>query len=372
MIKKLKIFGTLFSVVLIAFASAINVSAKTETVIDNVFQMDGVDILLKSDKTINSSLLPGQYVSHVQSVVNNGADCYLRAKLECDMPDVIDNVDMCNGWELYADGYYYHKSVAESESQIDIYNGFTVSTDVSNDLQNRDLTLSVNVDAIQSANFSPDWNSKSPWGAVNILACRNAGKYGITAVKSVSPFTITYSENAEKLVTNSSNFFSNFGNVLPGDVYKDSIEFVNNSNHEVVIDFKQNKSDNSLLNNIGLKISIDNKSVFTGTLGSAIEFSILKIPANSSQTIDFEVSVPNDLNSEFAFEDNMVKWYFSAGDFINTATPDSNTDFPAMNFDTPGGFVTTGETVCAGILFIVLVVLMAVIYLTRRGNRHEN
>lgn len=367
--KRLKCISALFFAAMVTLTSVVGVAAKTSTVVDNTFQTGGVHISLESDKTDKSHLLPGQTVMHTQSVINDGADCYIRAKLQCDKNNIIDNINMCSDWALYDDGYYYYKPMVENKSKTDIYDSFVVSPDVSNDLKNSDVTLCVDVDAIQSANFSPDYDAKYPWGTVDVRACNDTGKYSISSVESVSPFVITYSDNARDLAVNASDFFVNFNALMPGDIYTDSITFVNNSNHEVVIDFKQDNTNDSLLNKIDLKITNRDKTIFTGKLGTGADFSILKVPVNSNQTVDFEVSVPKDMNNDFAFKNGMVKWYFTAGDYINTATPD--TSEPDVTVNRPLGFITTGSTICISALIVIAIASIIGIYLTKRGNKYE-
>ncbi len=80
-------------------------------------------------------------------------------------------------------------------------------------------------EAVQAANFTPDFSSESPWGDTEIEQCVHETDNSITEVtKQYTAMSVTYEGAARKLVAAPEDFFRNLQTAMPGDTISDSFQ----------------------------------------------------------------------------------------------------------------------------------------------------
>ena len=83
-------------------------------------------------------------------------------------------------------------------------------------------------EAVQAANFTPDFSSESPWGDTEIEQCVHETDNSITEVtKQYTAMSVTYEGAARKLVAAPEDFFRNLQTAMPGDTISDSFQLSN-------------------------------------------------------------------------------------------------------------------------------------------------
>ena len=285
------------------------------------YQQDGNEEVLWED---NPTILPGDIISKIPRIYNDGNDCYIRAKItfrEIDELNESHLLGISEDWVKADDGYYYYTKILPHGEDVDIFEGLAIPTDFSQDNQGEKFYIDIDVDAIQSDNFSPKFDMAQPWGDVEVLACGKEGKYEITALEpsDTQSFQIVYQGDTEELISNSDNFFANIPFLMPGDVYSESVSLANESDEEIVMHFRSVALDDSeLLEKISLKITavVDGETTFSyeGNLKAAplAEDTILaKIPGGSDAEFNFEISVPAELNNKYSITASAVQWIFA-------------------------------------------------------------
>lgn len=276
-------------------------------------------------------ILPGDKVSKIPRISNHGNECFVRAKLTFRDTDDLSDHDfygMDADWIKCSDGYYYYTKSLRPNDHIDIFQGIDIPVDFPQEDEGSSFYLDINVDAIQSKNFTPDYEASAPWGNVEILTCEKEGQYDIRTFKQsdTQSFRIIYQGNAGKLITNREDFFVNFPYLMPGDEYADSARLINDGKEDINLYFRSEAFDDSeLLEKIRLAIdcTIDGKTsrIYEGNLRAEElkDHQLLgTIPAGSEGVFSFTVYVPAWMNNKYTILDSYVKWIFSTDPIKDT------------------------------------------------------
>lgn len=379
--KKVKIVIIAIIVILQVLICNISVTAVSDTSVDNNFETGIVDITIKEYQNYNGveeplsssiSIMPGQYVSQIPRIKNNGSECYVRVKLDCELSEILSLININDGWKLYKDGYYYYSSSLKTSDSVDLFTGFKIPEDLSNEYQGINFSINISADAIQSTNFKPDWNKDSPWGQVEILANTKDEGYTINTVSKVTPLSIIYNGDVSDLVTNSDDFFINFETMMPGDTYSDSINFKNIYDRDIKIFFSQESEESDLLKQISLKISTKDKVIYSGTLSDAVNsIELLAIDKNGSDSVDFEIIVPAELNNDYSLVKERVKWVFSVDKSNSTGTSNVNSEYTNIISDLVKGTIKTGSIFYIGIVAVVMISAFFIVCIIRRRRNND-
>lgn len=292
----------------------------------NNFNTGIVDIDLQQYEIVNgeevessgvTEVMPGRQVSRIARITNEAYDCYVRAKVAFSKEDLSeeDLYGISEDWVRKDDGYYYYTKVLKTDESTDLFEGVSIPTDFSQELEEQRLNLDVNVDAIQSRNFSPNFNNGNPWGDVEILE-RKQGDYEMSQFKmneDSNVFTVEYKGASEGLVINKDDFFSDFTTMMPGDVLEHDIELKNTGDNKIDLYFNTETVDDSeLLDAIQLQISVDGKEIYNGSINAEELNDKIKLGNYGDGKMSFKVTVPAELNNHYSLLDSKVKWVFSA------------------------------------------------------------
>lgn len=341
----------------------------------NIFQTDNVDISLKTitkgnitetgdindsvyidNANINPAELnestrikldPGAKVSIIPTINNKGVDSYIRAYVNIDKDSGISLSNfsgISDKWKYnHNDGCFYYTDMFKGNDEVTLYNQLNIPTDY--DKKDINFNVKVTVDAIQSRNFTPNFDESSPWGDVKIQKYLQTNVYQYKkADNSVSSLNITYNGDSNKLISNQEDFFTNLPTIVPGDSYKNTINVMNNFDKDINLYFEGHPNKDSkfniqddLLKEISLKITTDNrKEIYNGNLSKDIENQvILKLKPKETRQISYELYFDKEADNAYTDLDNFVKWYFNTS--YDDTVPDNG------NKDGNTGKVKTGD-----------------------------
>lgn len=310
--------------------------------VSNYFETGVVNIRLSEYQLHNGSLLswkndavlPGDTISRIPTVQNLGVECYVRIKISVGGISSIseENLVGVNPELIKADdGYLYYPKVLSFGESIEVFQGIFIPTDLSQEWEKSTFHVDVDVDAIQSKNFTPDFNLAKPWGSVDIIRYSGTEDYDVNKLKvsDSKSFKIEYMGSVKELIKNEDDFFTNFPYLMPGDWYSDSIILENNSSNDIKLYFRSENLDSSVLPDKILltiyTVSDGNKTIFYSGHLSAPELSknslLCVIEKNACDGVIFEVSVPAELNNQYTLLDSKVKWVFSTEPIEDTDVP---------------------------------------------------
>ena len=122
-------------------------------------------------------IFPGERISKIPRIKNRALPCWIRARISYgsdkdDMGMLSDrNIEgISAGWIKRGDYYYYTKVLKKQES-VDLFQSVSVPAVWTEEHSGQKLNITVQADAIQAANFKPDFNAMSPWGNQEIQDC---------------------------------------------------------------------------------------------------------------------------------------------------------------------------------------------------------
>lgn len=379
----------------LAVVSAVGVWALTEaeiSVVNNI-STSIVDIELDNYTKIGDEIvpieereeplvvMPAMEISQIPRISNKAIDCYVRASIgienknDVENPITIDNISgFSDDWIKHGE-YYYYTKVFTTGSTVDLFDTITVPEEwdtkyiVNEDTKEEEIKdyytqnawdVTVKVDAIQSQNFKPDFENESPWGEegtdYEIQDCIHEDGYDVTSFKAVTPseLSVVYEGDSKKLISSPDDFFSGFATLTPGDVMEGTFSLKNTADKNQTFFFKTEvlEPENDLLNKMQLKITADGKEIYSGSLNSQElkEYvELCKLGKDKAQNVNFQVSVPKELDNQYTLNAGKVKWYFK------TVAEEKGIDKPAP--------VKTGDSLFVENIIWVTLLVGAVIFI---------
>lgn len=274
----------------------------------------------------NDSVLPGDSISKIPRITNLAEPCYIRVHLtfpqpeDMTLPGLSDEhlQGISHKW-IQIDDYYYYPDILNTGDTLDFFQSVYIPSDFENEYAGQELAVSIQIDAIQAKNFTPDFTSTAPWGDQVIEICAHNQTQPIIKHPYQSMY-VEYEGNAHKLITASDDFFSNLGQMMPGDILSDEITLRNTTNSDAEFFFRTAFSDSlsdeavDLLEQIFLEITLGDELLYRGRLKStaleeAISLGIYK--SGETESFQFTLYMPETLTNTYALRETSVKWIFS-------------------------------------------------------------
>lgn len=353
---KKKILYALSVISLLGLVGAGTVYAmyKSSVTVENKLSLGSVDISLqemamdddgkikalgKDDHVV--SVIPAQTISRISRITCTESPCYLRTKISWvtegaeglkaeDVFTISENdiTGITDKWEKRGEYYYYTESLDNSES-VDFINYITIPSGYTERTPDQKLLFDIDVDAVQAENFTPNFSSDDPWFGQEIIKNVKTRSDGYSEDSySEKGMKITFEGKAKELMSSTDDFFSSFGEMMPGDVLTGKILVKNTTSDIQDISFrmampeKYLKSSYDLLSLIGLKVMNGKETVYEGTMAEAYkagDINLGRYEKGGSSQLSFELKVSEKINSRLALADGQTNWTFSAV----SADPDS-------------------------------------------------
>lgn len=285
---------------------------------------NGKEVPYVQETRQHQELLPGADVSKIPRIVNKGADCYVRVKVDFENIDDLSFINVygiTEDWILKEDGYLYYTEVLETDKSVDIFKGFIVPDDFSQENEKKEFHIAIQVDAIQELNFEPDFALENPWGDVVIVSFNKENSAHIHTLQQGTNqrFIINYLGESKKFIKNADDFFRNLDYLMPGDEFTDSAEIRNDSGKEIRLYYQSEVYEESeLLDEVTIIIEStiegETEQIYRGPLSSSfLKEKILlgRVPAGSCAEFTYTLEMPEHLDNEYTLLAGDVKWIFS-------------------------------------------------------------
>lgn len=299
--------------------------------------------LVACDGNVIEDILPGQVISRTERITNSGADCYIRLKQTMDVEGVLDTAYESDGWVQGSDGYLYKKEQVSEKDSVDLPMVMTANKDMAEEMQGATVHQNIRVEAIQAANFSPDFDSADPWGDVQIIDAVAEDGYE-SAVAGSQKLSVTYQGDAKELVTNADDAFGNFETLMPGGTYTDSLLLKNNSDNPAELYFNSNvdtsKGDARLYEALHLTIVFHTADgdmlLHDGSLqdASVATMKLATLPAGAEGELIYTIDFPAEYDNAYSMMYGEIEWIFSTNENIIDVpdkTPDATPEQPEPN-----------------------------------------
>lgn len=295
-------------------------------------------------------ILPNQTVAMDSSVKNNGQPAWVRVKIEYPVGEGVDTEDRKESlmelddklvsfanenWEKIG-SYYYLKEALQNGEEMPFTNSITFPADWDNRMVNSKFGVLLVAEAIQEKNFTPDFTAEDPWhGAV--IEAFDAENYQ-PKEEGNNTFSVSYKDGVEGLIHTGDDFFSNWGDLMPGDVLSGTATIDNHMSIPVKIFFETESSDDAeLLEKLSIKITNGEDVVYEGPLSGEVSPKVLLKQYEMDEMTEFkyELTVPEDIDNAYAFKEFEVLWTFSAEEVIEDSEPQPGPDVREPEPDDP-------------------------------------
>ena len=284
----------------------------------------------------NKVVLPGQTVDKIIRITNDANQAWIRAKVEytdCGEQAGLSDDDIVlssDKWKRCGEYYYYTEPV-DSKAYVDFVKAVRVPSDWDESRSDSEFSIYTSVDAVQTANFTPDFSVNDPWFGTVIEECVHT-EHDSKLTMSDKPFSVIFEGGADGIVKTGDDFFQNWASLMPGDTVSDEVKIGNRYGRTVYIYFKADPVENKeLLSKLHLSIKNGNTVIFDDTLDKAMEKYVYLggYAKNESGTLTYTVSVPKELTNKYALSNAKTAWHFQC--VLN-----SRTGTPGINFNAPG------------------------------------
>ena len=323
--KKSRSMIALFLVLLIVVTVIVN--AASDGSVKNIVRTQGVDIRVSAE--VDDSLIsPGKDIVYKPVIENKGADSWVRFKLTADSELPLDNFyGLSSDW-VEKGGYWYLTKPVLSNETVPTVEGFKVP-DTLTDQSDTEIEVGGTYDAIQSDNFTPDFDSENPWGDVNIVESDFDGSNYVRTVATIKPITVDIGSSDDVIIT-SGDILSY--DLIPGDMKSNTLVIENTSSVDKKVNFKSiSDRENVLLQNIYIGIGDSEKEIYDGALSEAnFDKEIATIPAGDTATINYEISIPTEVGNALQGEKGEFEWHFTSEEIPEVVK--TNDAFPVMIF----------------------------------------
>lgn len=324
---------------------------------------NGREVLYEGEKLV----FPGDVISKIPRITNYAKECWIRVKLSYfnNMEEVegisSENISgMTEDWVLRGD-YYYYQKVLDSNASVDVFQKLIIPEKWSEEHSSQKLSLQIEAEAIQAANFTPDFTAMSPWGNQEIELCVHEENGVLSCVKEPMSLYVEFNGKAHKLLAVPSNFFHNIKRAMPGDVYEDEIALLNTTECDAELFFRtevmeQSEEQMELLKKIQLQIRMNQQILYDGNLLSKeLENSISlgDYAPGSEGSLNFRIEIPAELNNAYALREADVKWIFSVKEDEENVDNQAGSDDSSVSKDA----VKTGDD--SPVLFMLILALVS-------------
>lgn len=270
-------------------------------------------------------VMPGDVISKIPRITNHAEPCWVRARItyENDRNELEslsdENLGGISGQWVRQGDYYYYTKVLEHGETATLFQEIEIPAGWTEEHASQNLKVAIQADAIQAANFQPDFRAMSPWGNQEIELCIHEENGKVISEKSKVSLSVEFNGNAHKLLAVPDDFFTNIRTAMPGDVFRDSVAVSNTTENPAEIFFHtgivcQREDRMDLLRKLGLTIAMNGKIIYQGDLQAEklkSDISLGVFQPGEKGTMEFTVSVPGNLKNAYALCDTAVKWIFT-------------------------------------------------------------
>ncbi len=263
------------------------------------------------------------HVSYIPQVENRAEEAYVRVAIsgEAGSEDVDLTEYACGTKEAWKKigQYMYCTRALEKGDVLDVCDGFSIP-DGWDHVEDGDLTVKISAEAIQATAFHPDFSSKEPWGGEKTEAARRddirgaSHATGDAVSRQDAGIRIAYDKAAGIHVD--ADDFPGIKGLMPGEVRTGVITVRNDNREDVRVFFKTEWKAGSL--GEVMRLRVDNGTiVYSGTAagGSFAGYRpVADLEAGQEKNIAVMVSLPEEADNRFSFEESCQTWYFAVRD----------------------------------------------------------
>ncbi len=322
--KKNKIKTVIIVIILLIVMSVSGVYALTESSklsTENTFSTtNGVDIELaeylnSEEYNVEQEEVEPGIVRPISAIVENrGMDAYLRIKINLlfdnvKQEDISSCVTLNSNLEKVGD-YYYLKDIFKSKDIETIFDSINIPNNTN--VKER-VELQIIAQAIQSENFTPDYNKTDPWEN-QVIKEKKIGI--INNPDEEEDIKIIYEGDADKDVNISDTFFKDVDKLVPGSEVVEKVKITNSSKEPEKYYLNLNlknftQSERKLLKNIKFYIKQNNNILLENNLSDITNLNITNLKKGEEKDIELVIEMPKELDNDYSKIVGKLEWKFT-------------------------------------------------------------
>lgn len=335
------------------------------------------------DMPYSTVVLPGQDLPQIVRIMNIANDAWIRVKLQFQSDSELKGLDESlvtffapDEWKKVGD-YYYALKPLKHGTGTDFMKSIHIPEYWTEAYSNKTFRIVVTADAVQYKNFKPDFNSDDPWFGTAIEQCVH-DRYETPAKVTDTAFSVEFRGGAEGFLRTGDDFFSNWGELMPGDTVEGTVKLRNRYSSGIKLYFKtETIDDDALLETLDLTIrATDGSIIYQGKMDKELSKKVLlgEFPSGSDGRLTYTVHVPEELTNKYALSKTKTKWIFETELDKSKAKKEKDTDGKdgkGSSSDKTGrmGPVQTGDEMKFGIYVILIAAaMMVVVMVDRKGG----
>lgn len=298
------------------------------------FEKKGTKEVLYNNK---GDVLPGAVVSKIPRITNRALPCWVRARIlytndrkELEGLDDTKLSGFSSKW-IKRGEYYYYTSILKRKETVDLFQSVHIPTSWKKEHELQKLGLTIQAEAIQAANFTPDFSAMSPWGNQLIRQCIHEEDGAMTCKKPQTKLSVEFNGKAHKLLSVPGDFFTNLGTAMPGDVLTDTITLSNTTDDPAELLFRtsvkgRSEEKRAMLKDVKLTVAMGNEILYRGNLestGLEKNRSLGRFASGQTGNMKFRLEIPTEWDNRMAQKSADVTWIFTVNEKVKEVVPDT-------------------------------------------------
>lgn len=282
-------------------------------------------------------ILPGAVISKIPRITNHALPCWVRARIL--YTNSVKELEGLNDTNLSGfpakwirrGEYYYYTSILKKRESVDLFQSVHIPASWEKEHELQKLGMIIQAEAIQAANFTPDFAAMSPWGNQLIRQCIHEENGTMTCKKPQTKLTVEFNGKAHKLLAVPGDFFTNLGTAMPGDVLTDTITLSNTTDDPAELLFRtsvkgRSKEKRAMLKDVKLTVAMGNEILYRGNLeltGLEKNRSLGRFASGQTGNMKFRLEIPTEWDNRMAQKSADVTWIFTVNEKVKEVVPDT-------------------------------------------------
>lgn len=276
------------------------------------------------------NVLPGGLISKIPRICNDGADCYVRAKVvftsehPSEQSLSVENLEGI-GKEWVQDGeYFYCKEVVKTGEQIDFFQGIRLPADWKEDPEaENQWQAKVQAEAVQAECFSPDFSGNDPWGMKTDQFIIRQALEGEAEKQNgdKEQMKLVIAADLQGFTMEQEGCMKHLETFVPGKSQSGKVVIENGTDQKREVFFQAEAPQMTpLLEKMELTVQIREKDQIRVLYQGNVTETMLKqnqslgeILSGEEKQVEFLFFLPEEADNEYAAQTGQLKFWFTTG-----------------------------------------------------------
>lgn len=276
------------------------------------------------------NVLPGGKISKIPRICNDGADCYVRAKVVFTseqlsaLPLSEQNLEGISEDWIQEGDYFYCKNVVKTGETVDFFQGIRLPVEWREDPETENRWhASVEAEAVQAECFYPDFTGSDPWGLETNLftICQALDGEAEEQSAETEQVELVIATDMQGFTMKQEGCMKNLETFVPGKSQSGKIVIKNGTDQKREVFFwAETPQMTPLLEKMELTVqdreNEQTRILYQGTVTETMlkeSQSLGKILPGQEKQVEVLFYLPEEADNEYAAKTGQVKFWFTTG-----------------------------------------------------------